>query len=553
MNLITYGINTAWMWRSIPEWKAYQTATRCVEKTQLHTLRRIVSKNQACQFAKAFQFSSIQSIADYQRMVPLMSDEIYEEMLQKIVVGESQVLTDEPILLLQPTSGTTHGRRLVPYTASLRAEYQRSVAAWIGNLYSAQPQIRQGRAYWSISPTHHDEDITANGLRIGFDDDTAYLGVAERWLARRILVAPADIGKERDPKRFRYLTLLSLLAASDLALISIWSPTFLTALLIELHAHDQQLVDDMRHGTLLGENKMRSRANPRRADWLSSVLGQQTGGSFDCKQLWPKLACISCWMDGASQLPAQTLKEAFADTFFQAKGLMATEGTISFPIVGANGCGLAIRSHFYEFQQLDSPEERCLLAHELEVGRRYTVVLTTGGGLYRYRLHDVVEVTGSLNESPLLRFIGRSNHTSDLVGEKLHETFVQKCINRLLSNFDLSASFAMLIPRSIPKSARHADHYYELLLELRSNNIDPEQLETALDQELQQNFHYKVARGLSQLKSARINLLPGPPGTAWLAYERQRLEQGQIIGNIKPMALGVDDSSIIWHDQATNS
>ncbi len=553
MNLITYGINTAWMWRSLPEWNAFQAATRCVEKTQQDVLQQIIGNNQNCQFAKLFRFSSIQSIADYQRNVPLMSDEIYEEMLQKIALGEAQVLTDEPILLLQPTSGTTRGRRLVPYTASLRAEYQRSVAAWIGNLYSALPQIRRGRAYWSISPPQHDESATAAGLRIGFDDDTAYLGVAERWLARRILLAPADVGKDRNPKWFRYLTLLSLLAAPDLSLISIWSPTFLAVLLHELHAHAQQLVDDLHHGTLLGANKMRSRANPRRAKWLASILDQQTQSSFDYSQLWPGLACISCWMDGSSQLPAQRLKEAWGDVFFQAKGLMATEGAISFPIVGADGCGLAIRSHFYEFQQLDTTDERCLLAHELEVGRRYTVVLTTGGGLYRYRLHDIVEVTGRLHQCPLVRFVGRSNHTSDLVGEKLHETFVQNCINRLLDTFNLSATFAMLIPRSIPNTAHHPDHYYELLLELRSNNLNQEQLAAVLDQELQQNFHYQVARGLSQLKSARINLLPGPPGTAWLAYERQRLEQGQILGNIKPVALGVGDLPLNWPNQAIKS
>ena len=116
MNLITYGINTAWMWRSLPEWNAFQAATRCVEKTQQDVLQQIIGKNQNCQFAKLFRFSSIQSIADYQRNVPLMSDEIYEEMLQKIALGEPQVVTDEAIPLLQPTRGATGGQRLVPYT-----------------------------------------------------------------------------------------------------------------------------------------------------------------------------------------------------------------------------------------------------------------------------------------------------------------------------------------------------------------------------------------------------------------------------------------------------
>jgi len=32
--------------------------------------------------------------------------------------------------------------------------------------------------------------------------------------------------------------------------------------------------------------------------------------------------------------------------------------------------------------------------HELERGRLYSVILTTGGGLYRYALGDVVTVVG---------------------------------------------------------------------------------------------------------------------------------------------------------------
>ena len=52
------------------------------------------------------------------------------------------------------------------------------------------------------------------------------------------------------------------------------------------------------------------------------------------------------------------------------------------------------------------------LAHELERGRTYSVVVTTGGGLYRYRLGDLVNVVGFEAGCPLLRFVGREEASS---------------------------------------------------------------------------------------------------------------------------------------------
>ncbi len=537
MSFLTYGINTAWMWRSLPEWKAYQLATRCVEKTQQEILQRILTQNQVSQFGKAFQFSSIHSVEDYQRNVPIMSDGTYDEMLRRIAEGEPRVLTEEPILLLQPTSGTTRGQRLVPYTKSLRIEYQRAVAAWIGNLYSAQPKIRSGRAYWSISPAAHRDTFTSGGIRIGYDDDSAYLGLFERWLAQRILIAPSDLISEEDIKRFRYRTLLCLLTANDLALISIWSPTYLSSLLNDLRANASQLIADVRKGTLLGEANSRQYADPIRADAISKVLLDQTHTSLDYKLLWSRLVCISCWMDGSSQLSAQCLQESFPGVPFQAKGLMATEGTISFPIFGMNGCGLAIRSHFFEFQEVDSEEDHCRLAHELVVGRQYSILLTTGGGLYRYPLHDIIEVTGMLNHCPLLQFLGRANCTSDLVGEKLQETFVQQCLDRVLAICNISASFAMLVPQRNSNTKGQYEYSYALELEVASGSVDPQRLGAILDQELAKNIHYKYARDLSQLSATTVKILPGPIGSAWAAFETQQLERGQTLGSIKPTSL----------------
>ena len=142
-------------------------------------------------------------------------------------------------------------------------------------------------------------------------------------------------------------------------------------------------------------------------------------------------------------LPA--LRELFPGVEIQPKGLLATEGFVSFPLGDRPGAALALRCHFFEFEELGG-NARCRLAHELDRGGRYRVVLTTAGGLYRYQLRDEVEVVGFLRQCPLLRFLGKGDATSDLVGEKLAEPHVRAVLDRLFAAQSLQPPFALLVP-----------------------------------------------------------------------------------------------------------
>ena len=93
--------------------------------------------------------------------------------------------------MLEPTSGTTSGEKLIPYTDGLRHEFQRAIATWIGDLFLHCPNVRHGRAFWSISPVFATARHSAGGIRIGFDDDTAYLSSWERPFVGKLLAVSA--------------------------------------------------------------------------------------------------------------------------------------------------------------------------------------------------------------------------------------------------------------------------------------------------------------------------------------------------------------------------
>jgi hypothetical protein len=504
--MLAWLLNTAWMLASRREAARFRRATRRVAEEQAALLAGLLRRNRDSWFGRRHGFARLTAPADYQRAVPVMTPEAFASCTERIGRGEAGVLTSEPVLLLQPTSGTTGAEKLVPYTASLRREMQRAVAAWVADLFGQRPAVRAGRAYWSISPALP-RRATPGGPPVGFDDDVAYLSAGERWLVRRLLVRPAA-ARDAPLGPFRLATLAALLAAPDLALVSVWSPTFLLALLALLDTHAEEVL----------------RLLPARR--RGEVAGLLSAGPGAYGRLWPRLAVVSCWADAAAAAPARRLHDLLPQAEVQPKGLMATEGVVSFPLEGRAGAALAVRSHFFELEEVGG---RARLAHELDRGGRYRVLLTTGGGLYRYPLGDEVEVTGFEGRCPLLRFLGRAGRVSDRVGEKLAEPFVRDVIERVLFVQGLTPSFAMLAPRE-----GRPDHY---VLYLQGARPDEQRLEADLQAALEESPHYAYACGLGQLGPARVRVVPAERGSAWGLFEARWLELGQKAGDVKPAAL----------------
>jgi hypothetical protein len=77
----------------------------------------------------------------------------------------------------------------------------------------------------------------------------------------------------------------------------------------------------------------------------------------------------------------------------------------------------AYRSHLLEFIDLRNDQLKSL--GELELHREYEPVISTGGGLYRYRMNDVVKVTGFYRSKlPLLQFLYKRDYVSDIRGKR---------------------------------------------------------------------------------------------------------------------------------------
>jgi len=498
--------NLGYLAAATPAHRRFERALRRPQEAQQDILWRTIRASSATRFGREHGLDGVRSIDDWRARVPLRDFEGYRPYVERIADGEPGVLTDEPVVFMEPTGGSSGVEKLVPYTRRLLAEFSAATLPWVFDLLSRRPQVRKGRAYWAVSPPMRRLARTSGGVAIGSDDSDYFPAVARFLLGQTMALSPA-VGARLGVESWRHVTLKTLLGTTDLALVSVWSPSFLTLLADALDDSFPRLLEDLENQTRASELRRRFGSRPPE----------------DLGEVWPRLAMVSCWTDSHAATALGPMRRRFPGVEIQGKGLLATEGVVSFPILGLPAPVAAVTSHFLEFLDSDGAVR---MVHELEAGGRYEVVLTTGGGFQRYRLKDLIDVVGHLQATPMLRFIGRADGASDLAGEKLTPSLVKAVIEKATHDLALRSRFTMLAP--LPGEPPGYALFAELDDPGRSSELAARVEELLLD-----THHYMLCRQLGQLAPVRaIAITSGA-----LRYERVCIEAGQRPGSIKPTSL----------------
>jgi len=592
-----------------------------IRKTQVKILLEILKTNKNTEYLKNFEIESQilnienekELIEKFQNKIPIVNYEDIKEFLEKEKSGENNVLLSDKIKLFELTSGSTSDVKYIPYTEKFLKSYMNGVFAWIYNLYQNNKRLFLGSSYWSVSPILKREAVTSGGIRVGIEDDTSYFDKVSAFFLNKLFTVPKEIKNIQNMEDFLLITAVFLLLSENLAMISVWSPSFLMILLDFIEKNHKvicQIVKSEDLGTEffadknLGnkkyfqiiQKKYRKLWKKNRSKFLINYfekyeknilskndktqnleiteknneneimaenknLETKSGNKIvenfvDYSVIWEKLSLVSCWADSDSYEIFIKLKEKLnfdkknMNLKFQGKGLMSTECIVSFPLENVeNGSVVAYNSFFYEFIQVSGDElenSSPKLLDELERGERYCVVVTTNAGLYRYNTNDIVKVTGFYHKIPVVKFVGRMNNFSDIVGEKLENSFVEKQVLNLLKENNIKEEFLLFSP----VKNENGKISYTLFLEIKNKNkkLDFEKLENKikfenkLNEKLCQAFHYEYAYKLGQLGKVRIFLIEKDGLKTYTAEKSKR----QKIGDIKYRIL---DKNFGWENK----
>ena len=523
--------NFAWLLACLPGALTFYFAIFAPRFTQRRLLRTILKRAADTRYGREHEFERMAHDLNEFQSHPVSDYEKFRPFVDAIASGETSVLTAEAVTLLQPTSGTSSARKLIPLTSGLLRQFHAAIAPWIAGLYLLRPRLLFGRQYWCISPNMPPPAIGST-VPVGFADDTEYLGAWQRWFAAKLMVAPPELARVEDAAVFEFLTLLFLVREKNLRLISVWHPSFLTLLLAALPRHADRMAEVLRNGklpaALVLPKEIQAALNthlspdPKRSDEF--VHGISESGT-ELTWLWPQLQVISCWVSQEAEPKITQLRRTFPQVKIQPKGLLATEGVVSIPWGFSNKQVAAVRSHYLEFLESSDINQVKSLG-ELQRGKTYSVMMSTAGGLFRYQLHDRVRVTGFCGRTPALEFLGREGLVSDLCGEKLSGEDVEFAIEQLQRSTGWSFDFAMVAPDT---SGITPGYVAILETEQKATPSVIDIREEILDQMLQKNFHYAHARRLGQLRPLRVWHVRN----ATLTYRNWLVQRGHRTGEIK--------------------
>jgi hypothetical protein len=485
-------------------WRWFEELCRNPKRTQESILKDILQNANRSEIAKKYDFSSISSIKEYQKRVPISSWEDYEEYSCRMQNCEKDILFNGSAKIFMQTSGTSGRPKLIPEsTLSIEAK---SITDKLRQYFMLYPFAKETNI--KIFPLANSISLgkTSCGIPYGTASGLTFANVPKHLA--EMFVYPAEVLQVDDSEAMDYLLMLFALSNSVSFIVgnNIAKMDKLTSIAKE---YAKELCDDIENATINEkldiEPKIREillkklTPNPKRADELREIY---KNSDFIPKNYWKDLKVICCWLSGSVGVSVKNIRDLFSKSVaYIDYGYGASEGKFNIPRIPENSQGvLTLHSAFYEFTPLND-KDRFLLAHELEAGELYNLYITNFAGLFRYNMKDIIKVDSFYEATPEIVFVSKSGDIGNIQGEKLAGSTISVAVQKILAKTDLTLQHVGAYPQNTPPC-------YILYIETKEESeIDSLYLAEQIDKELQNDLGYKNKRRDGLLKPLKVCMM----------------------------------------------
>lgn len=392
--------------KALSDTRRFAADTGAIQRAQLRSLLRAAQATdigRECNFAALASEPDDRLVQAYRAAVPIAAYDALLPRLRRMREGaEPGVTWPGAVMDWAQTSGTTAGDKYVPVSAALLRHHRKAALDIFAHLMrwgESMPGIFGGRLFFLGGST--DLSVSERGIRTG--DLSGIVTPLIRW-----------------PVTAAYLP------GKDVALLSDWTTKIDRMAEAGLEA-DVRFVSGMPSWTLVLAEKMLelARSRGRRADCLRDIWPNFrvfVHGGVKFTPFEPRVREIWSGSSSGPDIPVRY------EVYPASEGFVAMQDTLGDP-----GLRLNIdHGIFYEFvpvEEIHGASPRAFTADRVEKGRRYVVVMSTPGGLWRYILGDVVEFDTVPPEGPArLRIVGRHRLFVNAFGENLIVEHIENAV-----------------------------------------------------------------------------------------------------------------------------
>ena len=456
-------------WR-VENWSRHPVAV------QREVLQELVTAAQHTSFGKKYKFSTLFTLKEFKKMVPIHSYEDMKPYVERMMNGEENILWNTPINWFAKSSGTTSDKsKFIPISdESLQDNHFKASKDVLATYYNNFPgsDLLTGKSL-VVGGSHQlnkmNEEIQYGDLSAVLMQNTPFWG---QWLR---------------------------------------TPELSIALLDEWEDKIEQLA------AITAEENVTSLAGV--PTWTLLLLKRILAikGKTTIKEVWPNLELYIT--GGVSFVP---YREQF-DKIFGAKInyleiYNASEGFFAGQQCPDDDGMLLFTEHgiFYEFMPVDqygqkNPQTEGL--DKVSIGKNYALVISTTGGLWRYLVGDTIQFT-SLHPYKI-KVTGRLKHYMNAFGE---EVIVDNSDNAIAIAAEKTESIVNDYTAAPVFFSEHANGAHEWLIEFEKKPDNLQQFIIELDNALKNcNSDYEAKRHRDiALRLPIVHILPKGHFTKWL-------------------------------------
>jgi len=368
-------------WRNIKRMFQIDLFMKFPYNVQNEQLFKLIEKAKDTEFGKTFGFSSIKTLDDFKKNVPLYSYEDLKPYVERIRSGEQDVLWPGEIKWFAKSSGTTSDKsKFIPVSREALEDCHfvggKDVLAFYTNNYP-DTDLFSGKS------------LTLGGSnQLNNISNDSYFGDLSAILLENV---PFWVEFIRAPKK-------------EIALLDKW---------------EEKLEKITK--TSVKENVTSIAGVPSWNLVLIKHILAYTGKN-NLLEVWPNLELFI--HGGVSFIPyrEQFKKLIPSDNMHYLETYNASEGFFAIQDYPARDDMLLMLDYgiFFEFipvEQLENKNPDVCSLEDVEENKNYALVITTNSGLWRYKIGDTVKITSKF---PLrIKISGRTRHFINAFGEEV--------------------------------------------------------------------------------------------------------------------------------------